>query len=95
MLYLSGDRRSTCPVTKIVNIRVARTAGGENPDYRFYEDGTLRIKTIYAQNDAYVTTLYFDDGYTVISEYAGGTKTKETIKNGDRVLRTKKYDTKN
>ena len=85
--------------SQLVAVRVQKktydyAAGGENPDYRFYEDGTLRIKTIYAQNDAYVTTLYFDDGYTVISEYAGGKKTKETIKNGDRILRTKTYDAK-
>lgn len=70
-------------------------AGGENPNYYFYEDGKLRIKTIYAKNDEYVTTLYFDDGYTVISEYDAGNKIRETIKNGDRVLRTKNYDTKN
>ena len=86
--------------TRLSAIRVQKktydyAAGGENPNYCFYEDGKLRIKTIYAQNDAYVTTLYFDDGYTVISEYAAGEKIRETIKHGDRVLRTKKYDTKN
>ena len=86
--------------TRLSAIRVQKktydyAAGGENPNYCFYEDGKLRIKTIYAQNDTYVTTLYFDEGYTVISEYAAGEKIRETIKNGDRVLRTKKYDTKN
>jgi len=86
--------------TRLSAIRVQKkiydyAAGGENPNYYFYEDGKLRIKTIYAQNDAYVTTLYFDDGYTVISEYAAGEKIRETIKHGDRVLRTKKYDSKN
>ena len=86
--------------TRLSAIRVQKkiydyAAGGENPNYYFYEDGKLRIKTIYAQNDAYVTTLYFDDGYTVISEYAAGEKIRETIKHGDRILRTKKYDSKN
>lgn len=86
--------------SQLVAVRVQKkiydyAAGEKNPNYYFYEDGTLRIKTIYAQDDAYVTTLYFDDGYTVISEYAAGEKIRETIKNGDRVLRTKKYDTKN
>lgn|GEM_PF-1117099 len=85
---------------QLVAVRVQKkiydyAAGEKNPNYYFYEDGKLRIKTIYAQNDAYVTTLYFDDGYTVISEYAAGEKIRETIKHGDRVLRTKKYDTKN
>ena len=86
--------------SKLAAVRVQKktydyASGGENPDYYFYEDGTLRIKTIYAQNDAYVMTLYFDDGYTVISEYSGGEKLRETIKNGDRILRTKTYGAKN
>ena len=91
----ADEKKSQLAAVRVQKKTYDYAAGGEKPDYYFYEDGKLRIKTIYAQNDAYVTTLYFDDGYTVISEYAAGEKIRETIKHGDRVLRTKKYDSKN
>ena len=61
------------------------------PDYYYYEDDTLRMKTVYTDNDAYTTTLYFDNGFTVTTEYLHGRKTKETFMKGKRTMRSRTY----
>jgi hypothetical protein len=62
------------------------------PDYFYYEDGTLRMKTVYTDTDTYTTTLYFDQEFTVITEYHHGRKASETYIQGKRIMRSRTYD---
>ena len=47
------------------------------PDYYYYENDVLRMKTIYSNEDSYVTTFYFDGGFVVDSVYENATHTKD------------------
>lgn len=51
----------------------------EKPDTRYYENGELRVETVYSGNDSYKQTLYFDGGFSVVSEFDGGLRLSETI----------------
>jgi len=62
------------------------------PDYFYYEDGTLRMKTAYSDNDTYTTTLYFDGDFTVITKYRHGKKSEETFMQGMRKVRSRIYE---
>lgn len=51
----------------------------DKPDTRYYENGELRVETVYTGSDSYRQTLYFDGGFSVVSEFDDGLKTLETI----------------
>jgi hypothetical protein len=67
------------------------TVPGRVPDYFYYEDNTLRMKTIYTDDDTYITTLYFDNNFTVITKYRHGRKSEETFIRGNRIVRNRRY----
>ena len=68
------------------------TVKNRNPDYYYYEDGVLHMKTVYASDDAYETMLVFDGGYTVTTDYAHGRKVKEVFLKDGEVQRSVSYD---
>jgi len=70
----------------------AYTSLGRSPDYYYYEDDRLRMKTVYSAEDEYTTTLYFDGNFTVIAEYRSGRKVKETFMRGNTMVRSRTYD---
>jgi hypothetical protein len=67
-------------------------AKNRNPDYYYYEDGVLHMKTVYTSDDAYETTLVFSGGYTVTADYAHGRKVKEVFLKDGEVQRSVSYD---
>ncbi len=51
----------------------------DKPDTRYYENGELRVETVYTGSNSYRQTLYFDGGFSVVSVFDDGLKTSETI----------------
>lgn len=62
------------------------------PDYEYYEDGTIKSKTIYTDKDNYVSTVYFNNGYEVTSYYQSGKKVKDVYSVDSKVIRVKNYE---
>lgn len=50
-----------------------------SPDYYFYEDGKLRVSTVYSSADSYITTMTFDGGFVVESYYENGRRKKDFL----------------
>jgi len=63
-----------------------------SPDYFYYDDGTLRMKTVYTDNETYTTTLYFDHDFTVVTEFLHGRRSSETYIQGNRIMRSRTYE---
>ncbi len=63
------------------------TTKADFPDYDFYEDGILRIRTIYKSNKDYSQEIFFDDDYRVLATYENNKKVLEQIFIGDMELR--------
>ena len=62
------------------------------PDYYYYENDVLRMKTIYSSEDSYVTTFYFDGGFVVDSVYENANHTKDIFYSHGKVIRQKVYE---
>ncbi|MBO4385580.1 MAG: hypothetical protein J5817_01030 [Treponema sp.] len=63
------------------------------PDCNFYEDGILRMSTVYSKNENYTETVYFDGGLSIKSVYKDGVKVEEiAYSNGDEKYRRKFND---
>lgn len=62
------------------------------PDYYYYENDILRMKTIYSNEDSYVTTFYFDGGFVVDSVYENATHTKDIFYSNGNIIRQKVYE---
>ena len=62
------------------------------PDYYYYENDVLRMKTIYSNEDSYVTTFYFDGGFVVDSVYENATHTKDIFYSNGNIIRQKVYE---
>ncbi len=60
------------------------------PDCNFYEDGVLRMSTVYSKNENYTETVYFDGGLSIKSVYKDGVKVEEiAYSNGGEKYRRK------
>lgn len=53
-----------------------KVEGGE-PDYEYYENGKLCMKTEYSSPSDWITTMYFDNGFTVENHWKGGIHEKD------------------
>lgn len=63
------------------------------PDCSFYEDGVLRMSTVYTKNEDYTETVYFDGGFSVKAVYKDGVKVEEiAYSNGNEEYRRKFND---
>ncbi len=62
------------------------------PDTYFYEDGQLRIQTVYENEGDYSKTVFFDGGFSVTSRYCGGEKISETTCQDGRELRRQNFE---
>ncbi len=59
-----------------------------NPNVFFYENGVLREKLIYTTQTDFTQTLYFDEEFSVVSEFKDGIKVEEIVfLNGNEVRR--------
>lgn len=51
----------------------------EFPAVTFYEDGVLRMRTLYSSENEYVRYVYFDSDMVMKLRYVNGQKTEETV----------------
>ena len=68
-----------------------KTEDGE-PDYYFYENGTLRMKRIYRSVDAYTAYMYFDGGYSSESVYENGRRVWDLFFFHGKLVRSRNYE---
>lgn len=61
------------------------------PDYEVYEDGKLRERKIFADEDSYELTLFFDGDYSVKEVYKDGKKISDVIVQNGRTIREHEY----
>ncbi len=66
--------------------------GDRTPDYSYYEDGVLRMQTVYSAADDFITYMYFDNDFVVESYTSGGFKTKDVFYMNGKVRRVKTYE---
>ena len=62
------------------------------PDTEYFEDGKLRVRTVYASENCYTETMYFDGGYEVKADYADGSKVLEVISMKGQELRRSTFE---
>ncbi|MBR5647161.1 MAG: hypothetical protein IKX23_11025 [Treponema sp.] len=62
------------------------------PDYEYYENGEIKLKTQYSSKNDYVTVITFDEGLSVTSYYENNKKTKDVYMQDDVIIREKKYE---
>jgi len=62
------------------------------PDTDFFEDGKLRVKTVYTGENQYTETLYFDGGYEVSADYVDGVKIQEVISLDGQEVRRNSFE---
>ena len=62
------------------------------PDYEYYENGELKIKTTYTTKTEYTTQVFFDDSFSVITYYDDGKKLRDEYYNKDTFVREKIYE---
>lgn len=62
------------------------------PDYYFYENGKLRVSTVYSSEDSYVTTMNFDDGFVVESYFEAGRRKKDLLYLNGSVRSVQNYE---
>lgn len=62
------------------------------PDYRYYENGKLKMKTDYQEKGNYTTQIYFDDNYSVQTFYENNIRKKDVYYFDGVVRRVKNYE---
>lgn len=60
-------------------------------NYEYYENDVLQVKTIYTTVNTYVTQVFFEDDFSVTTNYENGIKTKETYIQSGEIVREKLY----
>lgn len=63
-----------------------------SPDYYYYENGNLRMSTVFSSSDSYISTMNFDDGFVVESYYENGIRKKDFLYSNGILRRTKVYE---
>jgi|GEM_PF-2005598 len=62
------------------------------PDCKFYEDGVLRMETVYSKNENYTETVYFDGGFSIKAVYKDGVKVEEIAYSSGGESYRRKFD---
>ena len=68
------------------------TQKSENPDVYYYEGEDLRIKTVYNTDSHWIETLYFDDGFSIVTEFDDGYKVQETFYINGQEMRRNRFE---
>lgn len=87
---MNGKKTKVLSVSSKKEVYEYKISDG-NPDYFFYENGILRLTTVYSSTDSYITTMKFDDDFVVESYFAGGKRIKDLFYSKGVLRRTKKY----
>ncbi len=77
--YSDGKNDSVVVKTLIQKKVYSYTQNSTVPDCEFYENGQLRMKTLYTAENVYNEYMYFDNGFSVEAKYENGTKVSERI----------------
>jgi len=64
----------------------------EEPDFTFYENGSIRLMRVYSQPGEYTETAYFDKGFSVESLFKHGIKVSVLQKLNGRVVNRIEYE---
>ena len=62
------------------------------PDSYYYENGILKMSTVYSSEKNYVSKIFFDDSYSVTTYYEDGIRVKDVYIFDGEVLRVKNYE---
>lgn len=62
------------------------------PDYRYFENGVLRLSKIYSSEEDYVVTSFFDGGFSVAAYYEKGIHKKDIYFVNGTERRRKEYE---
>jgi len=62
------------------------------PDYKYYENGKLKMKIDYQDKQTYVSKVLFTDDYEVTSYYEENMRKKDVYTVGGKVQRVKEYE---
>ncbi len=65
---------------------------GSSPDYEYYEDGILRMRTVRSADGNYASEVFFDGGNSVTAYYEQGRKVRDVYKSGGEVRRVREYE---
>lgn len=76
---------------KIRDVFEYKTPDAE-PNHFYYENGILRMKTIYTGVDTYIASMYFDGGYSSEIHYEEGQRTKDLFFLNGTLLRSKTHE---
>lgn len=60
-------------------------------NYEYWENNEIKIKTIYSDKTHYTNQVFFEEDFSVITEYENGEKKKETYIQDNEVVREREY----
>lgn len=72
--------------------RFIHGADGSAPDYEYYEDGILRMRTVRSEDGSYASEVFFDGGNSVTAYYEQGRKVRDVYKSGGEIRRVREYE---
>ncbi len=64
----------------------------EEPDEKFYEDGILRLEKKHTAEKNWTEQTFFDNGFSVITEFSDGVKKSEAVMFGDLEIRRRVFN---
>lgn len=67
------------------------TSASKIPSVSYYEEGELRIKTEYVNENDYIQTVYFDEGFKIATEFRDGERVLEITYMGDNEVRRREF----
>ena len=85
-------RGKTKPSMLIKKNEYEYTQKSKTPDFKFYEDGVLRMTTLYIDETTYENTMYFDNDYCVKTKYSNGRKVEEIIYSGAVEVKRRNFE---
>ncbi len=82
---------------RVINIQKAREnyyyrIEDSSPDYYYFENDELKLKTEFSSSDDWITTMYFAEGFSVETYYKKSIKIKDYIYLNGILRRTKVYE---
>lgn len=62
------------------------------PDYYYYEGERLCLETIYSSKDSWITTMYFDDGFSAKAVWLEGKHVRDDFYLNEKIRRSRSYE---
>ncbi len=92
--YTYADENYEKPVSAMVKRQDFIFNEDENipPDYKYYENGRLKMHTEYESKGTYVSRIFFDEFYSVVSYFNDGKHVKDVYYYQDVIRREQNYE---